>query len=132
MSGQAPNFFLLGSVTLEDEGDVWVAAGYADDLEDDGIPPEALPLVCAPLGEAAVIFLIVDGVIRGFVRQSEKPLSWLDFGWLCATWPHARMVWIVPLAELDEGSATVLTSMAEFTDGQTPADGAEQQGGGGQ
>lgn len=120
-----PRYFLLGSATLDEEGDVWVAVGYADSLDESGIPAQALPLACSTLGDCAVLFLIVDGVVRGFVRRREdKPLSWLDFGWLCATWPAATMVFLVPLAEMDELSAELLSTMNEFTDGEAANDAA--------
>ena len=110
----APKLFLLGSVTIEDEGDVWVAAGFADSVDDD-IPPEALPLGTAPLGTCAVIFLVIDGIIRGYVRnKADAPLTWLDFGWLCSTWPNASMVFMVPLAELDGSVSEFLGTMNEF------------------
>lgn len=127
----APRYFLLGSATLDEEGDVWVAVGYADAADDSGIPAEALPLACASLGDCALLFLVVDGVVRGYVRQSaDKPLTWLDFGWLCATWPTATMVFLVPLAAMDDQAAEVLTTMSEFTDGSAANDTTGQAGGG--
>lgn len=131
MSLAAPPWFLLGSTTVDEaEGEVWIAAGFADSL-DEGVPDGVIPLPTAAMKDSKILILSVDGIIRGFIRQSDKPLSWLDFGWLCSTWPDARMVWIIPLAELDETDAQMLTLMTEFKDADAPVEAANQDGQGG-